>query len=255
MTALLQMRGVTVGYGGAPVLRGVDLEVEPAEIVGIIGSSGSGKSTLLRAAVGLLRPSAGEVRLFGEQLYRLPNKARGPLLARIGLLFQDGALFGSMSVIDNVMFPGRKLGHLPVEVLRELARIKLAQVGVAELADRATHDLSGGQAKRVALARANVLDPQLLLCDEPTAGLDPLNAALLGRLLCRARDDDGAAIMLVTHDMQMVLDVADRALVVAAGGVRAEGTPAQLERSAEPQVRELFHGLEAAIDRDARGVE
>jgi phospholipid/cholesterol/gamma-HCH transport system ATP-binding protein len=237
---LVEMRGVTVGYGNEPVLRNVDLHIDAGEIVSIVGSSGSGKSTLLRATVGLLRPTAGTVRVFGEDLYQLPVRARGGVLARLGLLFQDGALFGSMSVIDNVMFPARKRIELPEEVLRELALIKLAQVGIAELADRMPHDLSGGQAKRVALARANVLDPPLLLCDEPTSGLDPLNAAILSRLLRRARDQ-GVAAMLVTHDMQMVRELSDRALVVAAGSIRAQGLPATLEHSDDPYVRELFH--------------
>lgn len=242
MTAplLVEMRGVTVGYGEQPVLRNVDLDVGAGEIVSVVGSSGSGKSTLLRATVGLLRPTAGTVRIFGEDLYQLPERARRPVLSRLGLLFQDGALFGSMSVIDNVMFPGRKLTKLPEDVIHELALIKLAQVGVAELADRMPHDLSGGQAKRVALARANVLDPPLLLCDEPTAGLDPLNSAILTQLLRRSRDE-GVSAMLVTHDMQMVRELSDRALVVAAGSIRAQGLPATLEHSDDPYVRELFH--------------
>lgn len=237
--ALLELCGITVGYGTEPVLRDVNLHICAGEIVSVVGSSGSGKSTLLRTSVGLLRPIAGVVRMFGEDLYQLSARARGRLLSRVGLLFQDGALFGSMSVIDNVMFPARKLTDLPDEVNRELALIKLAQVGVAELAERMPHDLSGGQAKRVALARANVLDPPLLLCDEPTAGLDPLNAAVLSRLLRRARED-GVAAMLVTHDMQMVMELSDRVIVVAGGGIRAEGLPTTLERSEDPFVRELF---------------
>lgn len=238
---LLKVCGVSVGYGEQPVLRDVELGVGAGEIVGVIGGSGSGKSTLLRAAAGLLRPSAGTVQVFGEDLYRLSARARGQLLSRIGLLFQDGALFGSMSVIDNVMFPGRTLTDWPEDVLRELALIKLAQVGVADLAQRMPNDISGGQAKRVALARANVLSPRLLLCDEPTTGLDPLNTTVLGGLLRRACDDEGVAMLLVTHDMQMVCEVADRAIVVAAGGIRAEGTPPTLEQSDDPCVRELFH--------------
>lgn len=247
--ALVEMHGVTVGYTEQPVLRDVDLRVEAGEIVTIVGSSGSGKSTLLRATAGLLRPMAGSIHLFGEDLYQLPERSRRRLLSRLGLLFQDGALFGSMSVLDNVMFPGRKLTKWPDEVIRELALIKLAQVGVVELADRMPHDLSGGQAKRVALARANVLDPPLLLCDEPTSGLDPLNATILARILRRSRDE-GVAAMVVTHDLQMVMEVSDRALVVADGGIRAEGLPEALERSDDPFVRELFHP-----DADARGAD
>jgi phospholipid/cholesterol/gamma-HCH transport system ATP-binding protein len=240
-SALVEMRDVAVGYGEQPILSNVEFRLEAGEIVSVIGISGSGKSTLLRATAGLLPPMAGTVRVFGEELYELPGKTRGRLLSRLGLLFQDGALFGSMSVIDNVMFPGRKLTRLPDEVLHELALIKLAQVGVAELAERMPHDLSGGETKRVALARANLLNPRLLLCDEPTSGLDPFNATVLGRLLRHARDDGDTAIMLVTHDMQMVRELSDRAIVVAAGGIRAEGPPTILDRSEDPHVRELFH--------------
>ncbi|MFO7567995.1 MAG: ATP-binding cassette domain-containing protein [Enhygromyxa sp.] len=240
---------MSVGYDEHLVLRDVDLWVGAGEIVGVIGGSGSGKSTLLRAAAGLLRPSTGAVRVFGEDLYQLSAKSRGRLLSRLGLLFQDGALFGSMSVIDNVMFPGRTLTDWPEDMLRELALIKLAQVGVAELAERMPNDISGGQAKRVALARANVMSPRLLLCDEPTTGLDPLNATVLGNLLRRACDDEGVAMLLVTHDMRMVFEVADRAIVVAAGGIRAEGTPPILEQSDDPYIRELFHPQTVANSR------
>lgn len=252
---LLEMRGVAIGYGEQPVLSNVDLRVDSGEIVSVVGSSGSGKSTLLRAAVGLLRPTAGTVHVFGEDLYELPARSRGRLLSRLGLLFQSGALFGSMSVIDNVMFPGRKLSDLPTDVLRELALIKLAQVGIAELAERMPQDLSGGQAKRVALARANVLNPRLLLCDEPTSGLDPLNAAILVRLLRSSRDHEGVAAMLVTHDMQMVMELSDRILVLAAGSIRAEGPPATVERSEDPYVRELFHHAATPHQPGARGLD
>jgi phospholipid/cholesterol/gamma-HCH transport system ATP-binding protein len=244
--ALLELTGVAVGYAAAPILRDVDLRIDAGEIVGIVGASGSGKSTLLRAAVGLLRPRAGQVRLFGEDLYAAPERRRGRLLTQLGLLFQGGALFGSMSVLDNVMFPARKLRGLSDPIARELALIKLAQVGVAKLAERMPHDLSGGEAKRVALARANVLDPRLLLCDEPTSGLDPANAALLARLLARARERDGVAVGLVTHDMDLVRQLSDRAVVIAAGGIRAAGRPAELAASDDPLVRRLFE-VEAPV--------
>ena len=238
---LVELRGVAVGYADTPVLRGVDLRVDAREIVGIVGVSGSGKSTLLRAMAGLLAPAAGTVHLFGDDLYTMRPRLRVRALARVGVLFQDGALFSSMSVIDNVMFPGRKLTDLPDPVIYELALIELARLGVAELAERMPQQLSGGQAKRVALARANLLGPALILCDEPTASLDPINAVILGRVLVRLRDDQGAAVVLVTHDMQAVRDLADRALVVADGHICAAGTPAELERSGDLHVRALFH--------------
>jgi phospholipid/cholesterol/gamma-HCH transport system ATP-binding protein len=243
--ALVELRDVAIGYADTPVLTGIDLRIEAGEIVSIIGASGSGKSTLLRAMVGLLEPTAGAVYLFGEDLYAMRPRSRGRVLSRVGVLFQNGALFSSMSVLDNVMFPGRKLTDLPDEVIRELALIELARLGVDGLAERMPQEISGGQAKRVALARANLLSPELILCDEPTASLDPINAAILGRMLIRLRDDQGTTVVLVTHDMQAVRELSDRTLVVATGTIRAAGTPSTVERSEDPHVQALLHGVPA----------
>ncbi|MFZ6180940.1 ABC transporter ATP-binding protein [Nannocystis pusilla] len=242
MTAsgLVELRDVAVGYAESPVLTGIDLRIDAGEIVCIIGASGSGKSTLLRAMVGLLEPAAGAVHLFGQDLYAMRRRSRGRVLSRVGVLFQNDALFSSMSVLDNVMFPGRKLTDLPDEVIHELALIELARLGVDALAERMPQEISGGQAKRVALARANVLAPELIFCDEPTASLDPINAAVLGRELMRLRDDQGSAVVLVTHNMEVVRTLSDRTVVIAAGGIRAAGTASALERSEDPQVKALF---------------
>lgn len=239
---LMELRDVAVGYAATPVLTGIDLRIDAGEIVSIIGASGSGKSTLLRAMVGLLEPTAGAVYLFGENLYAMRPRSRGRLLSRVGVLFQSGALFSSMSVLDNVMFPGRKLTDLPEEVIYELALVELARLGVDGLAQRMPQEISGGQAKRVALARANLLGPELILCDEPTSSLDPINAAVLGRVLMRLRDDQGSTVVLVTHDMQAVRELSDRTLVVAAGKICAAGTPATLERSEDLHVQALLRG-------------
>jgi phospholipid/cholesterol/gamma-HCH transport system ATP-binding protein len=239
-SGLVELRDVAVGYAEPPVLTGIDLRVDPGEIVSIIGASGSGKSTLLRAMVGLLEPTAGAVYLFGQDLYAMRPRSRGRVLSRVGVLFQSDALFSSMSVIENVMFPGRKLTDLPDEVTYELALIELARLGVDELAERMPQEISGGQAKRVALARANVLAPELVFCDEPTASLDPINAAVLGRELMRLRDDQGSTVVLVTHDMQVVRALSDRTVVIADGGICAAGTPSTLERSDDLHVRALF---------------
>jgi phospholipid/cholesterol/gamma-HCH transport system ATP-binding protein len=240
-SGLVELHDVTIGYWEQPVLLGVDLRIDAGEIVSIIGASGSGKSTLLRAMTGLLEPAGGAVRLFGEDLYAMSPRARGQVLSRVGVLFQDGALFSSLSVIDNVMFPGRKLTDLPDDVLHELALIELARLGVDDLAQRMPQEISGGQAKRVALARANLLDPELIVCDEPTSSLDPINADVLGRLLLRVRDDQGSTVVLVTHDIRAVSELSDRAYVLADGGIRATGTPSMLERSQDPDVQALFH--------------
>jgi len=239
-TAVVELRDATLGYDESDILSGVDLRIDAGEIVSIIGGSGSGKSTLLRAMTGLLQPHRGVVRLFGEDLYRLTTDARGRLLSRVGLLFQHGALFGSMSVLQNVMFPAEKLTDLPSETIRELAWVKLALLGVEGLADRLPRDISGGQAKRVALARATVLDPELLLCDEPTAGLDPISSEALGRLLLDERDAHGTTLILVTHDIPAVERLSDRTFVVGDGGIKASGPPSELKRSPDEHVRALF---------------
>lgn len=238
---LVELRDVAVGYTESPVLSGIDLRIDAGEIVSIIGASGSGKSTLLRAMVGLLEPTAGRVYLFGQDLYAMRRRSRGRVLSRLGVLFQGDALFSSMSVLDNVMFPGRKLTDLPDELIYELALIELARLGVDDLAERMPQEISGGQAKRVALARANVLAPELIFCDEPTASLDPISAAVLGRMLMRLRDDQGSSVVLVTHDMQVVKALSDRTVVIAAGGICAVGTPSALERSEDSHVQALFN--------------
>lgn len=250
-SGLVELRDVAVGYAETPVLAGIDLRIDAGEIVSIIGASGSGKSTLLRAMVGLLEPAAGAVYLFGQDLYAMRPRSRGRVLSRVGVLFQGDALFSSMSVLDNVMFPGRKLTDLPDEVIHELALIELARLGVDQLAQRMPQEISGGQAKRVALARANVLAPELLFCDEPTASLDPINAAVLGRELLRLRDDQGSAVVLVTHNMEVVKMLSDRTVVIADGGLCATGAPSTLERSEDPHVQALFHHEPSATPRGA----
>lgn len=240
-TRLVDLRGVAVGYAETTILTGIDLGVDKGEIVSIIGVSGSGKSTLLRAMVGLLEPSAGRVTMFGEDLYAMRPRSRVRVLSRVGVLFQNGALFSSMSVVDNVMFPGRMLTDLPAEVLRELALIELARLGVDDLAERMPQQISGGQAKRVALARANLLGPELILCDEPTVSLDPINAVVMAQVLMRLRDDQGSTVVLITHDMRTVEELSDRVFVVADGRICAVGAPSELARSEDPRVQALFH--------------
>lgn len=239
----IELRKADLGYQqDEPVLSNVDLRIGRHEVVTIIGGSGSGKSTILRAMTGLLPPLRGRVCLFGEDLYALEPGNRGRLLSRAGVLFQHDALFGSMSVIENVMFPAEQIGDIPEPVMREMARIKLALLGMGELTERMPSDVSGGQQKRAALARATVLDPEIVFCDEPTGGLDPINAHLLARLLVDLRDVQGTTIVAVTHDVQTVREISDRTVVVADGAIQASGSPAELEDSDDPRVHAFFHG-------------
>jgi phospholipid/cholesterol/gamma-HCH transport system ATP-binding protein len=239
---LLECRGLAVGYDG-PILERVDLRVETGEIVALLGGSGSGKSTLLRAFTGLLPPLAGELRLFGEPLYELPEDERRRLLRRTGTAFQQDALFSSMSVEENVALPLRELTELPRRVIREMVAMRLAAVGLQELGARAPANLSGGQRKRVALARASILDPELIFIDEPSAGLDPIVAATIDETLLAFRETLGITIVVVTHELESIRAIADRAVMLGRGSVLAEGTIEELSRSREDTVYHFFHRI------------
>ena len=239
---LVECRDLSCGYGPEhPVLDHVDLVVERGEILTILGGSGSGKSTLLRTMAGLLPPLAGQVLLFGSDLYARSFEQRAALLRSTGMLFQREALFGSLSVLENVMFPVQELTSVVDPVARELARAKLAQLGVDELAARSPDQISGGQRKRVALARALIRDPKLVFCDEPTAGLDPATAALIDQKLLFIRNAFAIAVIAVTHDIASVQKIADHVIVLARGGVRVAGSVAVVEASSDPEVYALFH--------------
>jgi phospholipid/cholesterol/gamma-HCH transport system ATP-binding protein len=241
MTApLLQCRDVAVGYD-APVLRHVDLEIARGEIVALLGGSGCGKSTLLRTVCGLVAPLAGEVRLFGESLYDLAPEARSGVLRRIGVAFQQDALFSSMTIEDNVALPLRELTKLPSAIVREMVHMRLELVGIANLARRMPAHISGGQRKRAALARASILDPEIIFADEPTAGLDPMVAAEIDRTLVAFRDALGSSIVVVSHELESIRATADRAVMLANGGIVATGTIDELQHSRETAVFEFFH--------------
>jgi phospholipid/cholesterol/gamma-HCH transport system ATP-binding protein len=237
---LLECRDVSVGYD-RPVLEHVDLRVEPGELVALLGGSGCGKSTLLRTLTGLLPPLAGEVLLFGEPLYELSTDQRNRLLRRTGTAFQQDALFGSMTVGENVALPLRELSHLPEPVIREMVRMKLGLVGLADLEHREPASLSGGQRKRVALARASILDPELVLCDEPSAGLDPVVAATIDETLLQFRAALGITLVVVTHELESIRTIADRAVMFAGGGIIAAGSIDELSKSKDDTVFNFFH--------------
>jgi phospholipid/cholesterol/gamma-HCH transport system ATP-binding protein len=241
---VLDCRDLTVGYSAdEPILQGVDLAVRRGEIVVLLGGSGCGKSTLLRAITGLLRPLAGTVCMFGQPMHELEEPERSALLRRTGLLFQQGALFDSMSVLDNVALPLRELTQLPPAVILELARMKLGMVGLGGLEDRLPSQLSGGQRKRTALARASVLDPEIIFCDEPSAGLDPVVAAEIDELLIQFRDVLGITIVAVTHELESIRAIADRALMVGRGRLIASGTIDELSESRDEDVHDFFHRI------------
>jgi len=242
---LVECRDVAVGYGEKPVLSGVNLQIERGTIVALLGGSGCGKSTLLRAFTGLQAPLTGDIKLLGEDLYALDGEARRNLLRRTGMAFQQDALFGAMSILENVAMPLRETTKLPMSIITEMARIKLALVGLGGFEQRAPNSLSGGQRKRAALARASILDPEIIFCDEPSAGLDPVVAATIDDTLRQFRDALGVTILIVTHELDSIRAIADRAIMLGGGGIMAEGTVAELERSELPDVYNFFHRIAA----------
>ncbi len=240
MSVLLECRDLACGYD-KPLLEHIDLVVEEGEIVALLGGSGCGKSTLLRTITGLLPPLSGEVLLFGESLYDLPPDGKNELLRRTGTAFQQDALFGSMTIGDNIALPLRELTKLPSSLIAEMTRMKLGLVGLGGFEGRMPNSLSGGQRKRAALARATILDPRLVFCDEPSAGLDPVVAATIDDTLKQFRATLGITLVVVTHVIESVRAIADRAVMLAGGRICASGTLAELEASTAPEVFAFFH--------------
>jgi phospholipid/cholesterol/gamma-HCH transport system ATP-binding protein len=241
---ILECVDIAIGYD-KPILENVNIQIGQGEIVALLGASGCGKSTLLRTLCGLLPPLGGEVRLFGESLYDLDEDARADLVRRLGFAFQNDALFSSMTIEENVALPLRELTKLPDSVIREMTRMRLELVGIGDLARRFRAQISGGQRKRAALARASILDPLLILCDEPTAGLDPVVAADVDNTLTQFRDTLGSTIVVVSHELASIRATADRAVMLANGGVAAEGTLDELVHSQNEAVYEFFHARHA----------
>ena len=252
MTALVECRDLVVGYDGKPILENIDLEIHPGEIVALLGGSGCGKSTVMRTIIGLQPPLSGEVLLFGEPLYDIPLDDRHRLLRRTGTAFQQDALFGSMTVGENVALPLRELTDLPERIIREMVSMRLALVGLPGMEDREPASLSGGERKRAALARASILDPQVLFCDEPSAGLDPAVAASLDETLLQFRAALGTTLVVVTHELESIRTIADRAVMFAHGTIAAAGTIAELERSEDDEVYNFFHRVPERTAAEAR---
>jgi phospholipid/cholesterol/gamma-HCH transport system ATP-binding protein len=243
-TELVSCRQLVCGYSGAAVVGPLSFCVRRGEVVAILGGSGAGKSTLLRTLLGLLPPLAGEVTLLGENLAQLDAAGRRQLYRRIGVSFQGDALLASLTVLDNVVLPLRELPSVPEPVIRRAGRARLSLLDVLATEARLPSQISGGQAKRVGLARATILDPALLFCDEPTSGLDPLTAAQIDRTLSRFRSVFGTTIVAVTHDIDTARTISDRVLVLGRQTLLAQGRISDLEQHADREVRSFFRRTE-----------
>jgi phospholipid/cholesterol/gamma-HCH transport system ATP-binding protein len=244
--AVIRGRGITVGFGDKVILENLDIDVWRGEILGVVGGSGTGKSVLMRTIIGLNRRIAGTVEVFGEDLDEATPAERNEIGRRWGVLFQQGALFSSLTVAQNVGVPIREHLHLPDHLIDEFARLKIELVGLpADAADKFPSELSGGMIKRASLARALVLDPDIVFLDEPTAGLDPIGAAEFDRLILNLRDTLGLTVFMVTHDLDSLVEITDRIAVLGNKRVLVDGTFAELKRVDHPWVNAYFNGPRA----------
>jgi phospholipid/cholesterol/gamma-HCH transport system ATP-binding protein len=239
---LVDVDSVTFSYGRRPILEGISMKVPRGKVVAIMGGSGCGKTTLLRLIGGQLTPSKGAVRIAGKTVHELDAEGLYGLRRRMSMLFQFGALFTDMTVFENVAFPLREHTRLPESMIRDLVLMKLEAVGLRGAHRLMPAELSGGMARRAALARAVVLDPMLVLYDEPFAGLDPIALAVIGQLIRKLNDALGATSILVSHDVYECLQIVDYLYFMSNGRIVGEGTPDEVRASSDPFVRQFVHG-------------
>ena len=251
----IRVQGLKTQFGPKVIHENLDFEVRRGEVMGLVGGSGTGKSVLMRTILGLNRQTAGTIEVLGRVVATHDDAERRHLRSRWGVLFQDGALFSSLTVLQNVATPLRAHLRLDPRLLRELAEVKIALSGLApDAAHKRPSELSGGMRKRAGLARAIALDPELLFLDEPTAGLDPIGAAAFDELIADLRRALGLTVVMVTHDLDSLYAVCDRVSVLVDKRVRV-GTLAELERDPHPWIREYFLGPRgrAAAARETQG--
>ena len=242
-TPIVELDRVSFGYDAArPVLHDVSLRIAPGSVVGIMGQSGCGKTTILRIIAGWLKAGAGRSQVLGADLSRLGSAEIFALRRKMGMLFQFGALFTDMTVFDNVAFQMREHTDLPEELIGDLVAMKLEAVGLRGAARLLPSELSGGMARRVALARAIALDPRLMLYDEPFTGLDPISLGVIARLIRTLNDSLGQTSIVVSHDVEECFSIADYVYFVSAGRIVGEGTPAELRESGEAVVSQFVRG-------------
>ncbi len=249
---VIEVRDVVVGFGDHIVLNRVDLDVYRGEILGFVGGSGAGKSVLMRTIIGLLPKRAGTIKVFGNDMSAASDRVRNSVERRWGVLFQQGALFSSLTVRENLQFSVREYLDLSPRLLDELAVAKLEMVGLDGSAlEKYPSELSGGMTKRVALARALALDPEIVFLDEPTSGLDPIGAGDFDSLIATLQRTLGLTVFMVTHDLDSLHTVCDRIAVLADGKVIAAGTMATMLASPHPWLHAYFHGKRSRVGQAA----
>ena len=241
--ALIEVGNVAYAVGGRSIFRGLDLTVQRGRITAIMGPSGTGKTTLLRLLMGAIRPQSGSVRIFGDDVTQMSRDQLYAMRRRVGMLFQNGALLTDLNVFENVAFPLREHAALPEPVLRRLVLMKLHAVGLRGAAALMPGSLSGGMARRVALARAIVMDPEVLIYDEPFVGLDPISMGVTLRLIQTLNSSLGITSVVVSHDVRELNTIAHQSYLLSEGRVVASGSPEQLRAAALPVVTQFMNGL------------
>ncbi len=241
--SLIEFRDVTFGYGARAILDGVSLAVPRGKVTALMGASGGGKTTVLRLIGGQLRAQRGEVLLDGADVGKMKAPTLYAARRRMGMLFQFGALFTDMSVFDNVAFPLREHTQLPEALVRDIVLMKLDAVGLRGARDLRPSEVSGGMARRVALARAIALDPDLVMYDEPFAGLDPISLGTAARLIRQLNDTLGLTSIIVSHDLEETFRIADHVIILANGRIAAQGRPADVRESVDPLVHQFVNAL------------
>jgi phospholipid/cholesterol/gamma-HCH transport system ATP-binding protein len=250
---IIRVRGLVTRFGAKTIHEALDLDVRAGEVLGVVGGSGTGKSVLLRTIVGLIRPAAGEIEVFGHDMLKLKQAERRSVEARWGVLFQDGALFSSMTVAENIIVPMKEHLKLPRRVMEEIAALKLAMVGLpADAAVKFPAQLSGGMRKRAGLARALALDPEILFLDEPTSGLDPIGAADFDTLIRDLQQSLGLTVFMVTHDLDSLYAITDRVAALVDKKIKVD-TIEKLQAEDDPWISAYFGGKRGRSAAQAEG--